>query len=93
MHRCEVSSWFRFCVRVRNLGLKVSVRAVTKKPRTRNQHDTDAFLSNHAKLFSPKTAGHSIFGPPFDILGVLSERIHRKLTPFSPLIVNHQNYF
>ena len=36
------------------LGLKVSVSAVNKKPRTRNKHDT---------------AGHSIFGPPSDILG------------------------
>ena len=42
------------------LGLKVSVRALNKKPRTRNQHDTAVF---------PKSAGHSIFGPPSDILG------------------------
>ena len=66
MHRCEVSSWFRF---VLGLGLKVSVSAVNKKPRTRNLHDTDAILSHHAQLFSPKTAAHSIFGPPSDILG------------------------
>ena len=57
MHRYEVSSWFRFCVR---LGLKVSVRAVNMT----QMH----FLSHHAQLFSPKTAGHSIIGPPSDIL-------------------------
>ena len=55
---------------VLGLGLKVSVRAVNKKPRTRNQHATDAFLSHNAQLFFPKTALHSIFGPPSDILGV-----------------------
>ena len=44
------------------LGLKVSVkvRTLNQKPRTRNQHD---------QLFSPKTAGHSIFGPPSDYRG------------------------
>ena len=51
------------------LGLNVSNRAVNKKPRTRNQHDTDAFLSQQAQLFSPETAGHSIIGPPSDIPG------------------------
>ena len=25
------------------------------------------FMSHHAQLLSPKTAGHSIFGPPSDI--------------------------
>ena len=55
---------------VLGLRLKVSVRAfVNKKQRTRNQHDTDAFLSHHAQLVSPKTAGHSIFGHPSDIKG------------------------
>ena len=39
------------------LGLKVSVRAVNKKSETRNQHDTDAFLSHHVQLFFPQTAG------------------------------------
>ena len=27
------------------------------------------FLSLYDQLFSPKTAGHSIFGPPCDIIG------------------------
>ena len=57
------------------LGLKVSVRAVNKKPRPRN---------HHAQLFSPKTAGHSIFGPPSDILeGII------RTDPFIYLFINN----
>ena len=70
MHRWRLVPGLDF---VLGLGLKLSVRAVNKKPRTRNRHDTDAFLSHLAQLFSPKTAGHSIFGPPSDIMGVISD--------------------
>ena len=64
IHRCEVSSWFRFYVRV---SLQGSVRNVYQKPKTRNQLDTYLF-SLYKELFSPKTAGPLIFGPPSDMI-------------------------